>query len=143
LDPGFLGRIQEVVDAALKNKLHIVFNMHHHEALFEDPNGQKERFLSQWAQIAEHFKDYSDSLLFEVLNEPHGNLTPALWNEFFKDALTEIRKTNPTRIVLMGVAEYGGLAGLPELEVPDDDNIIVTIHYYNPFNFTHQGADWV
>lgn len=143
LDPGFLGRIQEVVDAALKNKLHIVFNMHHHEALFEDPNGQKERFLSQWAQIAEHFKDYSDSLLFEVLNEPHGNLTPALWNEFFKDALTEIRKTNPTRIVLMGVAEYGGLAGLPELEEPDDDNIIVTIHYYNPFNFTHQGADWV
>ncbi len=139
----FLKRIQQVVDSAINHNLLIIVNMHHHEALFEDPDGQKERFLSQWNQIAIFFKDYSDKLLFEVLNEPHGNLTPEKWNEFFSDALVEIRKTNPTRIVLMGVAEYGGLGGIIHLALPEDEYIIVSPHYYNPFNFTHQGAEWV
>jgi hypothetical protein len=141
--PEFLDRIQEVVDTALKYGLHIIVNMHHHETLYEDPAGQKDRFLSQWDQIANRFKDYPDSLLFEVLNEPHGNLTPALWNEYFSDALSEIRKTNPTRIVLMGTAEYGGLGGIVHLQIPNDEYLILTVHYYNPFNFTHQGAEWV
>ena len=47
----FLNRIKQVIDSALNNKLHVVINMHHHEALFADPDGQKERFLSQWKQI--------------------------------------------------------------------------------------------
>ena len=141
--PEFLNRIQEVVDTALKYKLHIIVNMHHHEALYEDPAGQKERFLSQWYQIADHFKDYPDSLLFEVLNEPHGNLSSGLWNEFFSNALAEIRKTNPDRIVLMGTADYGGLGGIVHLQIPDDEYLILSVHYYNPFTFTHQGAEWV
>lgn len=143
INPSFLERIKEVVETALKNDLHIIVNMHHHDALYEDPAGQKDRFLSQWYQIADYFKDYSDSLLFEVLNEPHGNLTPDLWNEYFADALAEIRKTNPTRVVLMGVAEYGGLGAISQLQLTDDEYIILSPHYYNPFNFTHQGADWV
>ncbi len=141
--PSFLERIQTVVDTALKYDLHIIVNMHHHEALFETPAAQKERFLSQWFQIADYFKDYPDELLFEVLNEPHGNISPALWNEYFADALTEIRKTNPTRVVLLGVAEYGGLGGIGNLKLPNDEYIILSPHYYNPFNFTHQGAEWV
>ena len=67
----------------------------------------------------------------------------AKWNLFFKDALTEIRKTNPTRGVLMGIAPWGGLSGVPNIEFPDDNYTILTIHYYDPFNFTHQGAEWV
>lgn len=141
--PIFLNRIKQAVDSALNNGLHTIINMHHHEALYENPTGQKDRFLAQWKQISEYFKDYPDSLLFEVLNEPHGNLSAADWNTFFADALTVIREDNPTRIVLMGSGEYGGLGGLPALELPDDENIILSIHYYNPFPFTHQGAGWV
>jgi len=143
INPVFLDRIQLVVDSALRYNLHIIINMHHHEALYADPVGQKARFISMWGQIAEHFKDYPDKLLFEVLNEPHGNVTTTLWNEFFADALTEIRKTNPTRVVLMGVADYGGLGALSQLQLPNDEYIIVSPHYYNPFTFTHQGAEWV
>lgn len=143
INPDFMARIQSVVDTALKYKLHVIINMHHHDSLFEHPEREKARFLSQWLQIGAHFKDYPDSLLFEVLNEPHGNLQPELWNTYFAEALGEIRKTNPTRSVLLGTANFGGLTGIPFLEVPDDDHLILTIHYYNPFQFTHQGAEWV
>lgn len=140
--PEFLEKIKSVIDEALKNKLHIIINMHHHEALIADPSGQKERFLSQWGQISDYFKAYPDSLLFEILNEPNDKVTPAVWNELAPEALSEIRKTNPDRVVVIGTAEWGGIGGLSQLQLPDDENIIVTIHYYNPFDFTHQGADW-
>lgn len=139
----FLNRIKQVVDSVLDNGMFAIINMHHHEALFEDPDGQKERFLAQWKQISEFFKDYPDSLLFEILNEPNTNLTPEKWNVFAADALKKIREDNPERIVLVGLAPYGGLGGLPNIQLPDDEFIILTVHYYNPFHFTHQGASWV
>lgn len=142
IETAFLERIQQVVDSALNNGLMAIINMHHHEALYDDPEGQKARFLTQWEQIAAYFKNYSDSLVFEILNEPHGNLTTALWNTFAAEALAVIREENPTRAVLIGTAEYGGLSGLSALEIPNDSNIILTVHYYNPFQFTHQGAEW-
>ncbi len=141
--PEFMKTIQSVVDEALKNRLHIIINMHHHDALYADPAGQKERFLSQWQQIADYFKEYPDSLLFEIMNEPHDNLTADLWNHYSKDALQVIRESNSRRCVLLGVAEWGGVNALQKLDIPDDPNLILTIHYYNPFQFTHQAAEWV
>lgn len=142
INPVFMSRMQYVVDLALASGLKVILNMHHHDEIFTNPNGVKPRFLSQWNQIATHFKSYPDGLILEVMNEPHDLLSPELWNVFFADALKEIRKTNPTRVVLMGVAEYGGLGALGKLVPPADTNVIATIHYYNPFQFTHQGADW-
>ena len=143
INPVFLARIKQVVDSCLSNGLLAIINMHHHDALFEDPDGQKARFLAQWKQISEYFKAYPDSLLFEILNEPNGNLTAEKWNIFLVDALSTIREDNPDRIVLIGTSEWGGLGGLSKLQIPDDQNIILTVHYYNPFQFTHQGAEWV
>lgn len=139
----FLDRIKQVIDKANEEGLIAIINMHHHKEFMADPNGQKDRFLAMWSQIATEFKDYpNDKLLFEVMNEPTDALTPELWNEMFAAGLSVIRQTNPNRTVLMGVAEFGGLGGVPKLVFPDDDNIILSIHYYNPFQFTHQGANW-
>jgi hypothetical protein len=143
LNPDFLQRITYVVDKARSAGLLVIINMHHHDQLFDNPENAKARFLSQWKQISTAFKSYDENLLFEVLNEPHRNLTPDLWNSYFREALDVIREDNPERAVLLGVALYGGLAGLPQLQVPEDSNLILTIHYYEPFSFTHQGAEWV
>ena len=139
----WLARVKEVVDATLAEDLLAVINMHHHHELFEDAAGNKARFLAQWEQISDFFKDYPDDLLFEILNEPNGAITAEVWNEYLRDALDLIRVENPTRAVLIGTPDWGGLGGLPDLSLPDDDNIILTIHYYNPFQFTHQGAEWL
>ena len=142
IDASFFERIESVIDTALKHGLHVIINMHHHDQLLSDPEGQKERFLSHWEQIGEYFSHYPDSLLFEVFNEPHDDFTPERWNIFFPEALERIRITNPDRMVLLGTAEWGGIGGLAHLEVPDDPNLILTVHYYSPFQFTHQGASW-
>ncbi len=143
VNPVFLARIKTIVDNAIANKLYVIINMHHHEEIFTDPEKVKPRFLSQWEQIATYFKDYNQSLLFEIMNEPHDKLTPELWNVFMADGLKAIRKTNPTRAVLVAPGEYNGLGALPKIKLPDDKNIILSIHYYNPFQFTHQGAEWI
>ena len=142
ISPVFLERIKTVVDEALENNLYVIINMHHHEQLMENPWGQHDRFLAQWQQIGAYFKDYSDMLLFEILNEPTNQLIPSIWNQFMSEALSIIRETNPDRIVLVGTAQGGVAKALESFVLPDDKNLILTIHYYNPFEFTHQGAGW-
>jgi endoglucanase len=143
IDAAFLERVTWVVDRALSAGLMVVLNMHHYEEIFSDPHGQRDRFLALWQQIATHFRDYPDTLVFEVLNEPNSNLTPELWNEFLRDALAVIRQSNPDRFVMLGTGEWGGIGAMNRLRLPDDDRLIFTFHYYSPFEFTHQGAEWV
>jgi endoglucanase len=143
IDAAFLDRVTWVVDQALSVGLMVVLNMHHYEEIFSDPHGQRDRFLALWQQIATHFRDYTDSLVFEVLNEPNTDLTPELWNELLIDALAVIRQSNPDRYVMLGTGEWGGIGAMDRLRLPDDNRLIFTFHYYNPFQFTHQGAEWV
>jgi endoglucanase len=143
IDAVFLDRVAWVVDQALSAELMVVLNMHHYEEIFSDPQGQRDRFLALWHQIAARFQDYPNSLVFEVLNEPNSNLTPELWNAFLLDALAVIRRANPDRYVMLGTAEWGGIGAMERLRLPDDDRLIFTFHYYSPFEFTHQGAEWV
>jgi hypothetical protein len=100
--------------------------------------------VSIWRQVAPLFKGYSDSLVFEILNEPNTNLTMGKWNSLLKETLDTIRHSNPKRVVMVGTAEWGGLGGLGALKLPENDpNIILSVHYYLPVTFTHQKASWV
>jgi endoglucanase len=117
--------------------------MHHYEEIFKEPESQQARFLAIWEQIATRYKDYPSNLIFEILNEPNNKLTASLWNELLVDALAIIRQTNPDRNVIIGPADWNNLDRLNSLKLPEDDrHIIVTCHYYQPFHFTHQGAEW-
>lgn len=140
----FFKRVDWAVNQALSRGLVAIINIHHYEEIFENPTAHKQRLLMLWEQIAAHYQYYSANLLFEILNEPHNNLTSELWNEYLKEAITVVRKTNPTRNIIIGPANWNGIYGLSSLTLPETDRqIIVTVHYYNPFEFTHQGAEWV
>jgi endoglucanase len=118
--------------------------MHHYEEVALDPIAHEARFLAMWGQIAEHYRTYPNALLFELLNEPNGALNAPRWNELIAATLPVIRKTNPTRNLVIGPVEWNDLRALDELQLPEtDQHIIVTFHYYQPFQFTHQAAEWV
>jgi endoglucanase len=143
IQPAFLKTLDWAVKGALDNDLKVILDLHNFTDIAKNPAAYKTRFLAFWEQIAPRYKEAPNSLMFEVLNEPNGLLTPTLWNAYLREALAIIRKTNPTRIVVVGPAFWNGIEHLTELELPKDDrNLIVTVHYYHPMSFTHQGAKW-
>jgi endoglucanase len=144
IDDNFFKRVDWVVNKSLEQGLITIINIHHYEEIMQKPEEHEDRFLALWKQISEHYRNYPDTLYFELLNEPNGALTSDIWNKFIEKAVNIIRKTNPTRKIIIGPADWNSVYKLKELKVPEEDkNIIVTFHFYTPFEFTHQGAEWV
>jgi|GEM_PF-234550 len=143
IDADFMDTVKTTVDLALAHGLYVVLDVHHFEEMFVDPIANYPILESIWEQLSLEFEGYTDSLYFEIMNEPHDDYTPTIWNTHLSQLLDVIRIKHPTRMVIIGTAEYGGIGGLSKLEIPaTDTNLIVTVHYYNPFDFTHQGANW-
>ncbi|HMO65604.1 MAG TPA: glycoside hydrolase family 5 protein [Verrucomicrobiota bacterium] len=144
IEPGFLARVDWAVEQAVSRGLRVVLNVHHYEEIFADPGAHQERFLAIWRQLAEHYAGRPDTLVFELLNEPHDRLTHEAWNELHPRVLRLIREKHPDRPVVIGPGNWNAAAALPRLKLPPGDRrIIVTFHHYEPFAFTHQGAEWV
>jgi endoglucanase len=143
LPEAWLKTLDWAVKTALDAGLNVILDLHNYNDVAEDPAAFKPRLLAFWKQIGERYKNAPDALLFEILNEPNGKLTGPLWNEWLTEALAVIRATNPARTVVVGPPEWNGFRYLDALALPEDDwNLIVTVHYYEPFPFTHQGAPW-
>ena len=143
IEPAFFARIDQIVDWALKRDLLIILDFHHYLELMADPQGHQERYLALWGQIAEHYKDYPPTVLFELLNEPNDHFDAATWNALSSKALGVVRVSNPERNVIIGGVSWNAYDQLQYLELPENDrHLIATFHYYNPFEFTHQGAEW-
>ncbi len=142
LDETFMQRVDWAINQALSRNLAIIVDFHHYDELMIDPAANRARFLGIWQQIATRYRNQPDKVLFEIHNEPNGNIEP-VWNEYLAAALAVIRQTNPTRAVVVGPNGWNNADRLEELILPNDQNLIVTIHDYTPFNFTHQGAEWI
>jgi endoglucanase len=144
IDDAFFKRVDWAVEQALSRELAVVINVHHFDEFYHDPEKHEAKLLALWKQIAEHYRDRSDRLFFELLNEPMDKLSEDRWNAIIPKLLDVVRASNPKRIVIVGPAQWNGLGALDKLRLPEKDrNLIVTFHYYSPFHFTHQGAEWV
>jgi endoglucanase len=141
LKPTFFEALDNAIEMALASKLMPIIDFHEHGAMQKDPLGKKPMFLAIWKQLAEHYKDAAKEVLFEIANEP--NMKPEIWNELHSAAYKIIRASNPNRILLIGSINGNQIKYLSDLILPEEDrNIIITIHYYMPIQFTHQGAQW-
>lgn len=143
LESEWLKTLDWAVEHATGQGLMVILDFHEFGAMGDAPEANKDRFLAFWREIATRFRDAPDSVVFEILNEPNKKLTPELWNQYLAQALAIIRTSNPTRTVIVGPGFWNSIDHLHELELPEGDlNLIVTVHYYKPMAFTHQGAAW-
>ncbi len=139
IDSAWLDRIEEIVDWGLSRDLIIIINAHHEWWIKNDYTEENiARFDSLWSQIATRFQDKSDSLIFEMINEPEP-LSLANVNALNERVLEIIRRTNPTRNVCFSGHRWSNSEELLQAAVPDDDYIIGYYHSYDPWPFGLEG----
>jgi endoglucanase len=160
-------QLQEVVDYALGKGLYVVVNAHHERNFKEHYDNSPEwnsKFTTLWTGISNHFSDYPQELIFELLNEPEGafgrsgternptdSLALFLTRNVFKVGTEAIRKTgglNSTRIIMISTNGMGNQEWIEEVypskeTLPGggaDSCIAIQVHTYDPWNFCGQNG---
>lgn len=148
----WMERVEEVVDYAYDRGAYVILNLHHegwHTPSEENKEAASKQLAALWTQIAEHFRDYDERLIFEGLNEPRKKGTSVEWNgdqegfevvnhyaRVFVDTVRATGGNNELRhLMITGYAASSGRQALESIVVPDDDKLIVSVHAYTPYNF--------
>ncbi|MFP4434245.1 MAG: glycoside hydrolase family 5 protein [Planctomycetota bacterium] len=109
--------------------------------LWTDP-AAVEHFGDLWRQLSGRLQSRSeDRVAYELLNEA---VAPDEddWNRVLRVPLAAIREGEPTRTVLIGSNKFNNVVTYDALDVPDDENLICTFHFYYPMLITHYRASW-
>jgi len=143
LDPQWFATLDRMVNAALAAHLNVILDEHDYGVCGEDVAACRVKLGAFWMQVAAHYQNAPPAVMFELLNEPNHAMDTE-WNSVLINMLATVRITNPTRNVIIGPVFWNNINNLDQLQLPDGDrHIIVTVHYYLPMEFTHQGAPWV
>jgi len=142
IDAAFFSRVDTVLDQAAAANLAVVVDMHAYDELAADAAGQRDRFTALWTQIAARYQGRPDTVAFELFNEPNGQLDTT-WNDVMVPAITAIRASNPRRLLIVDSVFWADPTKLSTLTLPNDANIMTSIHLYEPKLFTFQGQDWM
>lgn len=108
-------------------------------------------FRQFWKNLATHFKGYDTSkVFFEVWNEPHigadrlvSGIDKNWWAPFQEQVVNAIREATPNHYIIVTAENYSNWYELIQLPIIAKKNIIYNFHFYEPFTYTHQGADWI
>lgn len=139
----FLETVDQILTWGLEADLTVILDLHHFDALMANPAEEEDRYLAIWDQLAAHYQGLPPELYFELLNEPMDNMDATIWNGLVATSVRLIRETNPNRKIVIGGINYSDIEALQYLTLPNDPNLVAAFHYYDPFEFTHQGAPWV
>lgn len=95
-----------------------------------------------WRSLAGALKDVPPKrLIFEALNEPM--LEDATRSGVVMTRLAAaIRQVAPRHTIAVSGHQYSDAEQLAQMRPLADPNIIYSFHFYEPHNFTHQGATW-
>jgi len=117
-------------------------------ALFTDEAAQV-AYQAMLRDVVSRFKDRPEIIAWEPIVEPAPDVfltyedppypqAAALWNELAPRLIAAIREADPDRPILIEPVNYGGLDGFTLLNRFDDDNLVYSLHTYEPYAYTHQ-----
>lgn len=150
----YIARVKEIVDYCQKADLYTVVNIHHFDEFIIRRNSTekcKKIFTNLWTQIAEYFKDYPYTLVFEGYNEYLGGnqfnergelvelskkdaykMTNTL-NQAFVDAVRATGGKNAERVLIVsGYWTNIDNTTSAQFIMPKDtvsDRLMVSVHY--------------
>ncbi len=141
-----LSLIDNFVGWCEKHGLNVVLNLHkavgnycdfakaEDRTPFEDEE-LRIRLIALWKSIAERYAD-KPFVALELLNEVL-DINPELWNDLAADLIKAVREVSNAYIII-GSTCWNNPNRLKDLRVFDDDRVVYTFHFYEPFEFTHQ-----
>jgi len=137
--------LREAIEGALREDLLVVLAL-------QLPSAQKSALVAHatnrvalaglWRWLAGTLRDLPPAqLAFEPLNEPEIADAPAS-RALLAELAAELRAVAPKHTLIVSGHRYSAIADLVELQPLADANVVYGFHFYEPHNFTHQGADW-
>ena len=141
----FMGRLDHAVDAMLAKGMAVQIDIHP-ESLYKTEvrttSAGVDRFVMLWRKLAAHYATRDpEKVFFEIMNEPEVN-DPYRWAGIQARAAAAIRDVAPRNTIIATGPNYSGIADLLTQQPLPDGNVIYTFHFYEPHEFTHQGAGW-
>jgi len=142
LDPIFITFLDQAVDWSEELDIHLILDNHTFDPSAATDPAIGPILVKVWTQMAAHYKDRTDHVYYEVLNEPHG-ISDVLWGSIQQSVIDAIRSQDTKHYIIVGGVNYNSYNNLNTLPFYTDTKLIYTFHFYDPFIFTHQGASWV
>lgn len=165
IDPAYIARVKEVAGWAIDSGMYVIVNIHWDGGWWTnfptDKTNCMNKYKSIWTQLSNGFADFGDKLVFESLNEE--GVWDSVWNRYGgttgkAEAYGLLNEINQTFVDV--VRGSGGnnayrhllIAGYATditntcdsyYKMPNDpqNRCAVSVHYYNPFGYTHLEKD--
>ncbi|MCB9508944.1 MAG: cellulase family glycosylhydrolase [Deferribacteres bacterium] len=141
IEPLFFDLLDRVVDWTEELGLHLIIDNHTFSVTDDTDPNIINILLPVWTQMAEHYAPRSSLIYYEILNEPHG-ISDSIWNLYQQKVIEAIRTVDQKHAIIVGPAEWNSYNNLDLMPAFADTNLLYTFHFYDPFIFTHQGANW-
>jgi len=125
--------------------LHILRSHHFNEKerpLWTQPEAQ-ERFFQCWRELSDALRSWPvERVAYELMNEPVAD-NPEDWNKLVAKAVAVVRSKEPRRVIVIGSNRWQSTDTFDQLQVPPNDpNLLLSFHFYEPFLLTHHTASW-
>jgi len=145
LNDEFLARLDRAVDTMLASGLAVQIDLHPEES-YKQPlrtsNDAVDRLTMLWRRLASHYATRDpERVFFEILNEPEVN-DPYRWAGIQARVAVAIRESAPRNTIIATGPNYSDIVDLLAMHPLSDGNVIYNFHFYDPHEFTHQGAGW-
>jgi len=139
--------LDDQIRMAAKNGLKLIIDMHvppggaiqdysrSKEAIsFWEDEKLKKRFIDGWRRIASRYRNNSNILAYEIMNEPSGG--PDDYCDLMEKTIREIRAVDKKHpFILQPSRDW-------KVRKVNDENVIYSYHVYTPLYFTHQNVFW-